>query len=177
MVRRILAWLCSFFVSAEPAKPEPQRPPDMIQPLEDRQFLSFTLPAYVAPVDPPMERALIADLPAGPTFRSNIVGTWKGSMTVYGRATRVVLRIASAKDGVIRGEIKVPEQYRGWFPFKVRGGVNGRGEISVTYRDDSEDVRATLSGQVTKDGNRATGTFRVTQEGDRVRGTFQLKRV
>ena len=177
MVRRILAWLRSFFVSSEPEKPEPPRPPDMMQPLEDRQFLSFTLPAYAAPMDPPMERGFIDDLPGAPTQRSNIVGKWKGSMTVQGRTIRVILRIASAKDGFIRGEIKVPDEYSGSFPFKVRGSVNSRGEISATYRDDREDVRGTVDGQVSKDGNRASGTFRVTQEGERTKGTFQLKRV
>jgi hypothetical protein len=177
MIRRIVAWLRSLFVRAEPEKPEPPRPPDMIQPLEDRQFLSFTLPAYASPVDPPMERALIDDLPAGPMQGANVIGKWKGSMTVGRQAIRVVLRITSTKDGVIRGEFKAPDEYNAWFPFRVKGGVSSSGVISATYRDDLEDARGTVAGQVSSDGKRAAGTYRVTLEGERFRGTFQLKRV
>jgi hypothetical protein len=147
MLRRVLAWIRELFFTKAP--PEVERPRQaMIQPLEDRQFLSVAAMDVFERAEPLVAQGTIVTDPLGVAQRrGNIVGKWKGTVKVMGETVRVVLRVTSTKDGVIRGEIKAPDSYDGWFPFKVKGGVSSEGVIVATYRDKREGVRATIGGR------------------------------
>ena len=180
MLRRILGWIRDLFFSKAPVQEEERPREAMVQPLEDRQFLSVAASGVDLHRAEPMlvtQGSIISDPIGTLQRRGNIVGKWRGTVTARGETIRVVLRVTSTRDGVIRGEVKSPDFGEGWFPFKVKGGVSREGVVVATYRNKREGVRATMGGQVNADGKRASGVFKVVQEGETVRGTFEVRRV
>src|SRR5688500_12417944 len=116
MLRRILAWIRDlFFTKAPPEQERPRQP--MVQPLEDRQFLSVAATAVdvFERAEPLVAQGSILTDPIGAVQRrGDIVGKWRGTVTARGETIRVVLRVTSTKDGVIRGEVKSPDFSDGW---------------------------------------------------------------
>ena len=180
MLRRILAWIRDLLFSKSKAPvQEEERPREaMVQPLEDRQFLSVAAVDVFDRAEPLVTQGSILTDPIGAVQRrGDIVGKWRGTVTARGETIRVVLRVTSTRDGMIRGEVKSPDFGDGWFGFKVKGGVSRDGVVVATYRNKREGVRATIRGQVNSEGKRASGVFKVVHEGETVRGTFEVRRV
>lgn len=84
MLRRLLAWIRGWFTSEgreqqQPRQQDRQEPPraDMMQPLEEREFLSITLPGF----DNAEAAAgwAVANLPEAAAQRANDAGDRAGS--------------------------------------------------------------------------------------------------
>ena len=117
---RLLRWIRDLFFTKAP--PEAERPRQaMIQPLEDRQFLSVTMHVFERAEALVAQGTIVTDPLGVAQRRGDIIGKWKGTVKAMGEKVRVVLRVGSTKDGIIRGEINAPDTYDGWFPFKVKG--------------------------------------------------------
>jgi hypothetical protein len=178
MMRRIFAWLRGLFVSRQPVEPEPPpRRPEMMQPLEERQFLSVAVAGLEREAVPvPAPPAMLIPLGAV-RERGDIAGKWKGTVKALGERIPIVLRITSTSDGIIRGKVKSPKYDDGWYRFKVKGAISTDGIIVATYKDNALGIRAKIAGQVTPDGERATGLFKVTEDDQTIKGKFELKRI